>query len=196
MRMHRAEVRMNRKPSAGTRRRYIEYIVNRHTGVNNPNWWGPLDLDNVDYPEQAVAYRKWALARAPSLRTELEAMSDEALLAEYDRCNETPECLTFSLENLQQQEQQDEVERTRQYHRNMTRAGGFAHRSAKQPPEITEACKCMYASNRKIAAKQGYDKLMSKDGYRMPDGRVIRFKGELAFETFRTRYWPKRKMLQ
>jgi hypothetical protein len=186
---------MNRKPSAGTRRRYIEYIVNRHTGVTNPNWWGPLD--DLDYPKQAVAYREWALKRAPTLRAELEAMSDDALLAEYDRCNENPECLAFSLENFQQQEQQDEVERTRQrmqqYHRDVARKGGLAHRSTKQP-EIIAACRDMRISDPKITAKQAYKKL-STAGHRLSNGGLIRFDKQkpISFPTFRTHYWPKGK---
>jgi len=96
---------MHCKLAADTRRRYIEYIVDRHTGVTNPNWWGP------PYPEQKDKYQEWALARVSSLRAELEAKPDDALLAELDRCNKPREreCINFMLEEFQQQEQQADI---------------------------------------------------------------------------------------
>jgi hypothetical protein len=185
--VHHAEVQMHGKMSAGTRRRYIEYIVNRHTGVTNPNWWGP------PYPEQKDKYQEWALARESSLRAELEAMSDDALLAEFDRCNNPreQECINFMLEEFQQQERQDEFERMKQYQRGIAQKGGCAHRSIRQPPQIMEACKDMYAKDPKMTAKEAHKKLSSKTGHEMPDGRVIQFEREIAFESFRTRYWTK-----
>jgi hypothetical protein len=50
----------------------------------------------------------------------------------------------------------------------------------------------MYARNPKVAAQKAHEKLSSK-GHKMPDGRVIRFERQIAFATFRTRYWPKRR---
>jgi hypothetical protein len=117
-------------------------------------------------------------------------LPDSVLIAEKERCNQRPEWLAvFSLlyEGL---ERQEELERFRQYHRSIAQKGGRAHRSTGQP-EIVEACKDMYARNSKVAAKKAYEKLSGK-GHKMPDGRVIGFNKEIAFETFRTRYWPKR----
>jgi hypothetical protein len=94
---------MNRKPSVGTRRRYIEYIVNRHTGVTNPAWWGP------PYPEQMDEYQEWALARASSLRAELEAMSDDALLMEYERCDKEQEWFDFMSARHEKEQRQRET---------------------------------------------------------------------------------------
>src|SRR6516164_9678360 len=161
--MHRAEVRMHCKLAADTRRRYIEYIVDRHTGVTNPNWWGP------PYPEQKDKYQEWALARVSSLRAELEAKPDDALLAELDRCNKPREreCINFMLEEFQQQEQQAEFDRVREYHRSVAQKGGRVHRSAGQPSEIIEACKDLYARDPKTTAKEAYQEL-SDTGHEMP----------------------------
>src|SRR5262249_31110051 len=89
-------------------------------------------------------------------------------------------------------EKAEELKRFRQYRRSFAQKGGLAPRSTRRPPEILEACKDMCARNPKVAAKKAHEKLRGK-GHEMSDGRVIRFKREIAFQTFRTRYWPKRR---
>ena len=177
---------------ADERRQIIDHIVEAHTGLTNPNWWGPLDDPAIVYEEIAIGYRAWATARAPTLRAELEALPDSVLIAEKKRCNQRPEWLAVSIVLSEELERQEELERFRQYHRSIAQKGGRAHLSTRQPPEIIEACKHMYARAPKIAARKAYEKLSGK-GHKMPDGRVIRFEGEIAFETFRTKYWPKRR---
>jgi hypothetical protein len=190
--MHEAESAMNSNMSADTRRQIIDHIVEAHTGLNNPNWWGPLDDPAIVYKEIAIVYREWATRRAPILRAELEALPDSVLIAEKERCNQHPEwSAVFSL-LYEELEQQEALERSRQYHRSIAQKGGRAHRSTRQPPEILEACKDMYARNPKVAAKKAHEELRG-DAHKMPDGRVIRFKRQIAFGTFRTRYWPKRR---
>jgi hypothetical protein len=171
--------------SADTRRLFIDYIVKTELGLNNSAWW-----DEQDCGPELVAYRKWARTREPTLRAELEPMSDDKLRAEYERRDRLSEHAYFWMEKDNQRERQEEIERQRQYHRSVAQKGGRAHRSAKQPPEIIQACEDMYARNPKITAKEAHRKL--EDGYEMPDGRVIRFKTSIRYETFRTKYWPKR----
>jgi hypothetical protein len=189
-RMHEAESAMTSNMSADTRRQIIDHIVEAHTQSTNPNWWAPLDDPAIVYKEIAIAYREWATARAPTLRAELEVLPDSGLIAEQERCHQRPEWYAVSLVLSEELERQEELERFRQYHRSIAQKGGRAHRSTRQP-EIVEACKDMYARNSKIAAKKAYEKLSDK-GHEMPDGRVIRFNRPITFETFRTKYWPKR----
>ena len=177
--------------SADERRQIIDSVVEAHTGIANPNWWGPLDDPAIVYKEIAIVYREWATARAPSLRAELEALPDSVLIAEKESCNQRPECLAVFSLLYEELERHEELERSRQYHRSIAQKGGRAHRSTRQPLEIVEACKDMYARNPKVAARKAHEKLSGK-GHKMPDGRVIRFNRQIAFETFRTRYWPKR----
>ena len=125
-------------------------------------------------------------------RAELEALPDSVLIAEKEGCNQRRECDAVFSWLYEELERQEELERSRQYHRNIAQKGGRARRSTKQPPEIVEACKDMYARNPKVAAKKAYEKLSGK-GHQMPDGRVIRFNRQITFQTFRTRYWPKRR---
>jgi hypothetical protein len=190
-RMHQAESAMTSNMSADERRLTVDHIVEAHTGLANPNWWGPLNDSAVVYKEIAIAYREWATARALTLRAELEALPDSVLIVEKERCNQRPEWFAFFSVQYEELERQQELERFRQYHRSIAQKGGRAHRSTKQPPEIVEACKDMYARNSKVAAQKAHGKLSGK-GHEMPDGRVIRFKRQIAFETFRTKYWPKR----
>jgi hypothetical protein len=190
-RMHEAESAMTSNMSADTRRQIIDHIVEAHTQLTNPNWWGPLDDPAIVYKEIPIVYREWATARAPTLRAELEALPDSVLIAEKERCNQHPEWWAVSLVLSEELERQEELERSRQYHRSIAQKGGRARRSTKQP-EIVEASKDMYARNPKVAAQKAYEKLSGK-GHKMPDGRVVRFNRQIAFETFRTRYWPKRR---
>lgn len=180
---------MTSNMSADERRQIVDHIVEAHTQLSNPNWWGPLDDATILGKEMTIAYREWATARAPALRAELEALPDSFLIAEIERCN-WPEWLDRDLGLYEELERQEELERFRQYHRSIAQKGGRAHRSTRQL-EIVEACKDMYARYPKIAAQEAYVKL-SGEGHRMPDGRGIRFKRQIAFETFRTKYWPKR----
>jgi hypothetical protein len=181
---------MTRNMSADTRRRFIDYIVNTNLGLHNSVWW-----DEQNCNAETAAYRDWALARVPTLRDELEAMSDDQILAKYERCrNELPEWwFGFFADKKQQQERQEELERIRKYHRTFARKGGRAQQSRKQP-EIMEACKDIRAHNPKITAKKAYE-MLHRGGYKMPDGRVIRFAKPMAFESFRQRYWSKPKTL-
>jgi hypothetical protein len=198
--MHEAESAMTSNMSADTRRQIIDHIVDVHTGLNNPNWWGPLD-DPANVPiayrkwatVYPIAYREWATAAAPILRTGLEALPDSELVAEKERCTQHPAWLDFSSALHEELERQEELERCQKYHRNIAQRGGRAHRSTGQPPEIIEACKDMYATNPSIKAREAYDRLKAKTGHRMPDGRVVRFEEAIRFEPFRTKYWPKRK---
>jgi hypothetical protein len=189
--MHEAESAMSSKMSADTRRQVIDHIVEVHTQLANPNWWGSLDDPAIVYKEIAIVYREWATALAPTLRARLEALPDSALIAEREYCNQHPGWLDFSLALNEELERQEELKRFRQYHRSIAQKGGRAHRSTRQPPEIVEACKDMCASNPKVAAKKAHEELSGK-GHKMPDGRIIRFNRQIAFETFRTKYWPKR----
>jgi hypothetical protein len=138
-----------------------------------------------------IASREWATARAPALRAELEALPESALIAEKERCKLRPEWSAFLSVQFKELERQEELERCRQYHRSITQKGGRAPRSTSQP-QIVEACKEMYARNSMVAAQKAYEKLSNK-GHKMPDGRVIRFKRQIVFKTFRTKYWPKRR---
>jgi hypothetical protein len=174
------------------RRRIIDHIVEAHTGLTNPYWWGPLDDPAIVHKKIEIVYREWATARAPTLRAELEALADSVLIAEKERCNQRPECLAVFSSLYEELEQQEELERFQQYHRSIAQKGGRARRSTRQPPEIVEACKDMYARNPKVAAKKAHEKLSGK-GHEMPGGQVVRFNRPIAFETFRTRYWPKRR---
>jgi hypothetical protein len=191
-RMHKAESAMTSNMSADTRRQIIDHIIEAHTQLANPNWWGPLDDPGIVYKEIAIAYREWATARAPTLRAELEALSDSVLTAEKERCNQCPEWSAVFSMLYEELERQEELDRSRQYHRSIAQKGGRAHRSTRQPPGILEACKDMYARNPKVAALKAHEKLSGK-GHKMPDGRVIQFKRRIAFATFRTKYWPKRR---
>jgi hypothetical protein len=180
--------------SADDRRKIIDHIVESHTGLRIPALWGPIDDPAIVYPELAIAYRNWAIARAPILRGELEAMPDNILLSEKKRCNQQPEWRDFLQAQYEEIDRKQEVERLRQYHRSVAQKGGRAHRSTKQQ-DIIDACKDMYARDPKITAKPAYRKL-GGTGHKMPDGRVVRFERQIAFETFRTGYWPQRTMLQ
>jgi hypothetical protein len=183
---------MTSNMSADTRRQIIDHIVEAHTQLTNPNWWGPLDDPAIVDREIVIAYREWATAVAPTLRAELESLPDGVLIAETERCNQHPGWLDFFSAANEELERQEELERCRQYHRSFAQKGGRAHRSTGQSPEILEACRDMSARNPKVSAKKAHEKLSGK-GHRMPDGRVIRFKRQIAPETFRTKYWPKRR---
>jgi hypothetical protein len=187
--MHEAESAMTSNMSADERRQIIDHIVEAQTGIANPNWWGP-PFDTTIY-EIAIPYQDWATARAPTLRAELKAVPDSVLIAQTERCNQCPEWSAVFRMLYEALEKTEELQRFRQYHRSIAQKGGRANRSTTQPPEIVEACKDMYAMNPKVAAKKAYEELSGK-GHKMPDGRVIRFNRRIAFETFRTRYWPKR----
>jgi hypothetical protein len=172
--------------SANTRRRFIEYIVNTHLALNNAVWW------NGENPNsETIAYREWALGREPTLRKELEAMSDGELRTAYAQCNDNPEWATFFQEQIEQQEKQQEADRQKQYHLRLSQKGGQAQPSRWQK-EIVEACQDMYASNPELQAKQAYDKL-STTGHVIPDGKKVTFQPLITYETFRTKYWVKRK---
>jgi hypothetical protein len=132
---------MTSNMSADERRQIIDHIVEVHTGLTNPNWWGPLDDPAIAHKEIAIAYREWATALAPILRAELEALADSALIAEMEYCNQHPGWLDFSLAQIEELDRQEELERFRQYHRSIAQKGGRAHRGTSQPPEIVEACK-------------------------------------------------------
>jgi hypothetical protein len=185
---------MTSNMSPDTRRQIIDHIVEAHTQLTNPNWWGPLDDPAIVHKEIVIAYREWAAARAATLCAELEAVPDSVLMAEQERCNQPlqPEWIAFFSSAYEELDRQEELERFRQYHRSIAQKGGRAHRSTRQPPGILEACKDMYARNPKVAALKAHEKLSGK-GHKMPDGRVIQFKRRIAFETFRTKYWPKRR---
>jgi hypothetical protein len=181
---------MTSNMSTDERRQIINHIVEAHTGLTNPNWWGPPS-DTTIY-EIAFSYQDWASARAPTLRAELEALPDSALEAEIERCNQRPEWSAIFGMLYEALKKAEELGRFRQYRRSIAQKAGRAPRSTSQPPEIIEACKDMYARNPRVAAKKAHEKLIGK-GHKMPDGRVIRFNRQIAFETFRTRYWPKRR---
>jgi hypothetical protein len=181
---------MTSNMSADERRQIIDSVVDAHTGIANPNWWGP-PWDTTIY-EIAIPYQDWATARAPTLRAELAALPGSALEAEIERCKERPEWSAVFRVLYEALEKTEELERYRQYHRSIAQKGGRAHRSTRQPPEIVEACRDMYARNPKVSAEKAYEKLSGK-GHKMPDGRVIRFNRQITFQTFRTRYWPKRR---
>ena len=175
---------MTSNTSADTRRQIIDHIVEAHTQLTNPNWWGPLDDPATVHKEIVIAYREWATALAPTLRAKLEALPDSALIAH-------PGWRDFFSVAYEELERQEELERSRQYHRSLSQKGGRAHRPSNQG--IIEAIKDMYAHDPEIKAKSAYRKLIGT-GHEMPDGTVIRLdKSKLAFQTFRTRYWPKRK---
>lgn len=169
--------------SAGKRRKIIDRIVETETELTR--WANPNGLT----PE-AAPYREWATTRAPTLRAELEAMTDQELLAEKERCRQPfpefiPEWTTFTWAKLEEEERRHEVERQWQYFRSIAQKGG--QRSKKQP-DIIEACRDMYARNPKISVRRAYNKLCDT-GHEMPGGRVVRFKKKIAYETFRTHYW-------
>ena len=176
---------MTSNMSADKRRQIIDHIVETHTQLSNPNWWGPLDDPAIVDKKIVIAYREWATALAPTLRAKLEALPDSALIAH-------PGWRDFFSVAYEELERQEELERFRQYHRSIAQKGGRALRSTRQLPGIVEACRDMYAKNPKVAAQIAYEKLRGK-GHKMPDGRVVRFNRQIAFETFRTRYWPKRR---
>ena len=181
---------MTSNMSADKRRQIIDHIVETHTQLSNPNWWGPLDDPAIVDKKIVIAYREWATAVAPILRAELEAQPDSVLIVEKERCNH-PGCFDFFSVQYDELERQEELERSRQYHRSLSQKGGRAHRPSNQG--IIEAIKDMYAHDPEISAKLAYGKLIGT-GHKMPDGKVIRLhKSKLAFQTFRTRYWPKRK---
>jgi hypothetical protein len=189
-RIHEAESAMTSSMSAGERRQIIDHIVEAHTGIANPNWWGP-PWDTTIY-EIAMPYQDWATARAATLRAELEAVPHSVLIAETEGCNQRPEWSAVFRLLYEALEKAEELQHFRQYHRSIAQKGGRARRSTRQPPGILEACKDMYARNPKVAAQKAYEKLSGK-GHKMPDGRVVRFNRQIAFETFRTGYWPKRR---
>jgi hypothetical protein len=180
---------MTAKMSVGTRRRLIDYIVKTDLGMRGSVWWTEQDCNL-----ETAAYRDWATARAPDLRAALEAVPDDTLWVEYNRCHGNPEWSDFFAEKLERQEHQQEIERQRRYHRSLSQKGGLTRRSTRQPPEISEACRDMHARNPKITAKEAYRKL-NGTGHEMLDGRVIRFERPIKYESFRTRYWPKRDAL-
>jgi hypothetical protein len=178
-----------RQLSAGTRRAYINYIVNKHLALNEAPYW---DWENPT-PEM-LAYREWKIEQEPLLRAELEAMTDDELRTEYDRCCNPRnwEISDFSSKQFEQHERWEEIERERQSRRSMAQKGGLKHRSTKQS-EIIEACKDMRARDPKIKAKEAYKRLLNT-GHHLQDGRIIRFgKKPLALATFTSRYWPKQK---
>ena len=181
---------MTSNMSADTRRQIIDHIVEAHTQSTNPNWWGPLDDSAIVYKEIAIAYRAWATVLAPTLLAELEALPDSVLITVKEYCNQNPAWFDFFSVQYEEMERQEELERLRQYHRSIAQKGGRAHPSTRQP-EIVEACRDMFARDPNVTAKKAYKELSEK-GHKMPDGRVIRFKRQIAFETFRTKYWPKR----
>lgn len=120
---------MTSNMSAGERRKIIDHIVEAHTGLTYPNWWGPLDDPAVVHKEVAIAYREWATARAPTLRAELEALPESVLIAEKESCNQRPEWFAVSSLLYEELERQQELERLRQYHRSIAQKGGQTHRS-------------------------------------------------------------------
>jgi hypothetical protein len=191
MRTHQAESAMPGNMS-DERRQIIDHIVKAHTGIANPNWWGPLE--DSENPEMAITYRQWATTRAPTLRAELEALPDSALVAEIERCNQPgqPEWFAFFRVLDEAQEKAEELERFRQYHRSIAQKVGHTHLSRKQPPEIVEACKDMYAKNPRVSMEKAYNNLsVSGKGYKMPDGQVVRFTRKIERSSFR-RYWRQR----
>jgi hypothetical protein len=180
---------MTSNMSADERRQIIDHIVETHTRLTNPHWVGPL-FESV-IPEISISYQMWACARAPTLRAELKALPDSLLIAEKERCNQRPEWSVVCGVLYEALERLEELARFRRYHRSLSQRGGRAHRSSN--PQIIEAIKDMYARDPGISAKLAYGKLIGT-GHEMPDGTVIRLdKSKLAFQTFRTRYWPKRK---
>jgi hypothetical protein len=171
--------------SAETRRRYIDFIVYKHLGMNCPVWWGEERASPV-----AIAYRAWALGVTPSMRAVLETMTSDALQTASDECNDYSGRLDCSLWLNELQDHQEEMERQRQYHLSLSKRGGHAHR-ARWQPEIVAECQDMYCRNPKLSAKEAYKKLI--DGYVMPDGRGIVFQPLIAPETFRMKYFPQRR---
>ena len=172
--------------SAETRRLYIDYIVYKHLGMNNPVWWGEERASPV-----AIAYRAWALGVTPSMQAALEKMTSDALQTAYDECNDHPGWLDFSLHLNELLEQQEETERQRQYHLDVSKRGGHAHQSRWQP-EIVAACQDMYRRDPKITSKQAHQRL-STNGHVMPDSKIVVFSPQLSLKSFRARYWPRRR---
>jgi hypothetical protein len=173
--------------SANTRQGFINYIVNRHLGLTSTVWWAPKS----DPHPETIAYREWASDREPELRAALETMSDDALLTAYDECNARPGWLDFSLHRNELQEQREETERQRQYHRSVSKKGGHAHQSRGQA-EIVAACRDMYRHNPKITSTRAHQRLSNK-GHVMPDGRRVVFTPKISLRSFQARYWPLRR---
>jgi hypothetical protein len=152
---------------ANLRKLLIDFVVKESLGLDDPVWW-----DEQNRGAGTPAYREWALAQEPTLRAELEAMSDDELAAECERfCDELMPEVGWPgtvAEKIRQEKRQEKL--TRQYHRTIARQGGRSHRSAKQPPQIIEACMDMRATDPTITARQAYDKLKSKTGHRPTGG--------------------------
>jgi hypothetical protein len=169
-----------------TRRRLIiDYIVYQRLGMNCPVWWGEERTSPV-----AIAYRTWALRVTPSMRASLETMTSDALEAAYAECNDHAGWVECSLWLNELQEQQEEIERQRQYHLSFSKKGGHAHESRMQM-DVIAAIQEMYRQNTKIKMTKAHHTL-STDGYPMPNGRVT-FNPHLTLKSFE-RYWPLRKL--
>lgn len=169
--------------SSGTRRRFIDYIVNKTLGFDQANLW----QGEADNPTKR-AYREWARSREPSLRAELKAKADDALRAAHDEAPALRELLAF-LSGLGAEQRRsgmpDPWMSESEYgpsHRDVSRKGGQAH---SRSPDIIAAIQDMYARNPKVQAKQAYHTLSAT-------GRIIN--GKPARGTFDRHYWPLRKV--
>jgi hypothetical protein len=161
--------------SASTRRRLLDYIVNKHLGLNYVDPWSAVHSASI-----AKAMREWSLDRAPGLRAELEAMSDHALWNAYDVSNVCSEWMLVLGMMVEHQKQQQDIDSAA---RILGRRGGRKHRSESQP-DIIPAIQEMIANCPGITSTSARKKLTS--GYKMLDGRFVKFKGgDRSFE----RYW-------
>jgi hypothetical protein len=85
--------------SAGTRRQFIRFLFDKHVGLNRAPGsksdlsealdflvvFASIEQKNSSWiVRQATAWREWVLLRAPELRAELEALTDDALRSAYD----------------------------------------------------------------------------------------------------------------
>jgi hypothetical protein len=92
---------------------------------------------------------------------------------------------------LEAEEQRQEAERLRAYHRSLGQKGkktAIEHHSPEQR-EIEEACRNMRADG--ITARIALNRLNGK-GHKMPDGRIVRFTRRKTQKSFE-RYWARAK---
>jgi hypothetical protein len=75
------------------------------------------------------------------------------------------------------------------HYRKIGREGGLKHRSRRQA-DVVEACKEMRRGDMKSRAAH---KILGTQGYRMADGRLIKFEQALTLPTFQRHYWAKAK---
>jgi hypothetical protein len=211
----------HRPMSAGTRQQFIRFLFGRHIGLNRTpgsksDLCEALDFLLVCAPliqkksswivRHATTWQEWITLRAPELRAELEALTDDALRSAYDHFaipllnrnplnpdDPTPEWLGLFRYCLRR-EQREKAQRKGPSHRSVSRKGGHAHRSRRQIA-VLPAILNMLEREPKLTASRAHKRLSGRRGYRMRDGRVIRLDPPITISSFRRWYWTEARKL-